>query len=306
VRTGTAIDSEGRPVTATFSIIVPTYNRPGALANCLSALARLDYPKERFEVIVVDDGSTCDLSHVFEQYRPLMRMNCLRMANAGPGAARNAGAAAAVHEFLAFTDDDCLPHRDWLRQLAAALSTDCDVLVGGQRRNALPDSLCAIASQTIIDVVNSDFNQDHEHAEFFPSDNMAVSRLHFMEIGGFDVSFRWSEDRDLCDRWSAQGRRLVLAPKAIVDHAREMGLWAFVRQHFGYGRGACRFHQARRRRNAGRLNPNGRFYLNCFRNSWIHQPLSRALPLAALLCVWQLANAAGFFYEAIKSRPTGA
>jgi glycosyltransferase involved in cell wall biosynthesis len=290
-------------VTATFSIIVPTYNRPGALASCLDALAGLDYPHECFEAIVVDDGSTCDLSNVFEQYHLLMRMNWVKTANSGPAAARNAGASAAAHDFLAFTDDDCTPQPDWLQQLAVPLKTDGNVLVGGRCRNAKPDSLCATASQTILDVVNSVFNHDHEHAVFFPSDNMAVSRIRFLEIGGFNTSFRWSEDRDLCDRWSAQGRRLVFSPHAIVDHAREMGLWGFVKQHFGYGRGAWRFHQARRRRNGSTFNFSGRFYARCFLNGWVYQPLLRAVPLTALLCLWQLANAAGFFYQAIVSGP---
>jgi GT2 family glycosyltransferase len=292
-------------VTPTFSIVVPTYNRPGPLANCLAALAQLDYPADRFDVIVVDDGGTCDLSQVFGVQRPI-RVNRLRTANAGPGAARNHGGAAATHQFLAFTDDDCVPRRDWLRQLAAALSADGDVLAGGQRRNAVPQSLCATASQMIIDVANSEFNHDHQHAVFFPSDNLAVARDRFMQMGGFDASFRWSEDRDLCDRWSAQGRRLVFVPEAIVDHFREMDLWAFTRQHVGYGRGAWRFHRARRRRNTGGLTVNGRFYLRCFRRCWIDQPVQRALALTGLLCVWQLANATGFCYEAVASRAARA
>ena len=91
-------------MTPTFSIIVPTYNRPGPLADCLSALARLDYPRECFEVTVVDDGSTCDLSHAVEPYRAVMKMTYLRSATGGLGAARNTGASVAAHEFLAFTD----------------------------------------------------------------------------------------------------------------------------------------------------------------------------------------------------------
>ena len=64
-----------------------------------------------------------------------------------------------------------------------------------------------------------------------------------------------------------------------------------------------RLHQARRRRTGRRFSINGRFYLSCFRSVWVDQRLRRAVPLTALLCVWQLANAAGFLYQAFVSRP---
>jgi GT2 family glycosyltransferase len=150
-------------------------------------------------------------------------------------------------------------------------------------------------------VLNAHFNHDHQNSTFFPSSNIAMLRQNYLELGGFDPGFRFSEDRDLCERWSARGWRLVFAPRAIVYHTRDMGLKGFCKQHFGYGRGAWRFHQARRQRRGARLEVEGSFYLKCFREPFLSEPLHRAMPLAALMGVWQLANTAGFAYEAIMS-----
>lgn len=284
-----------------FSVVIPTFNRPRALRRCLSALARANYPRQHLEVIVVDDGSenASDVFGVANAFSDQLKVKVIRQPNAGPAAARNTGSSAARNEFLAFTDDDCTPRCDWLEKLAEVLSRRPDALVGGRRRNALPHNRYAVASQTIIDVVFAHFNRDAERATFFPSDNMALPRQRLLEIGGFSSSFRWSEDRDLCDRWSARGWPLIRADDAIVDHAHDMGLAGFFSQHFGYGRGAWRFHQTRARRGARRLEVEGSFYLKCFREPFRTHPRRRAIPLAVLLGIWQLANAAGFFYEAL-------
>ncbi len=285
-----------------FSIIIPTYNRPAQLHQCLAALGRLDYPRERVEVIVVDDGSPRPLDEVVAAH-PGVRL--IRQANAGPAAARNTGAATARGDFLAFTDDDCAPHRTWLNELATALRDDPTVLVGGQCINALPHNPCASASQMILDVVNDHFNHNHQQATFFASDNMAMARDRFHAINGFNPAFRCSEDRDLCDRWIASGGRLVYRPQALVDHAHHMNLAGFFRQHFGYGRGAWNFHQIRARRGSGQLEVAGNFYLRCFREPFRRHPLRRALPLAGLMLIWQLANTAGFVSEALHQAAKG-
>lgn len=283
-----------------ISIVVPTYNRPAPLGNCLAALLQLDYPKDRYEVIVVDDGGSADLAPIIEHHREKLSIRLHRQSNAGPAAARNAGVERAAFEVIAFTDDDCLPQADWLRLLTAEVAKNANTLVGGVCRNAFPDNIFATASQTILDVVNDHFNRDPRHAIFFPSDNMAMSRAAFLEAGRFDPSFRCSEDRDLCDRWLARGWPIVLERLAIVDHARTSGLKSFIKQHFGYGRGAWRFHEARKLRQRGDFEVEGKFYLKCFKRPWQTKSPLRAMQLTIALLIWQLANTAGFFYESFK------
>ena len=95
--------------------------------------------------------------------------------------------------------------------------------LGDSPATRCPDNLYAVASHTILDVVNAHYNHDHQRCTFFPSNNMAMRRRNFLEIGGFDPGFRCSEDRDLCDRWSARGLNLIFAPDAVVEHTRAMG-----------------------------------------------------------------------------------
>jgi GT2 family glycosyltransferase len=286
-----------------FSVIVPTHARPGPLNRCLSALSRLQFPRDQYEVIVVDDGSPMDLGPVIAPHRHTMNVRLIRQANAGPSAARNHGADRARGRFLAFTDDDCAVEAGWLGAFADGLSAREDQLLGGRTLNALRRNVCASASQLILDVVHEQFDRDGDSYRFFASNNLAMPADCYRRLGGFDVSFRTSEDRDFCDRWRAAGGKLTYVPGASMYHAHEMGLAAFMRQHYAYGRGAWRFHLARRRRGSGKMQIKGSFYWHCFRRASAQG--GQAAGLSAMMCLWQLANAAGFFRQALV-QPFGA
>src|SRR5213593_4845830 len=105
------------PDLRTFAVVIPTYDRPAELRRCLDSLAAQNYPRDRFEVIVVDDGSPTPAEEVVSCYDPSLNLTLRRQARAGPAAARNVGATAARSRFLAFLDDDCRASPDWLQQL---------------------------------------------------------------------------------------------------------------------------------------------------------------------------------------------
>lgn len=285
-----------------FSIIVPTYARTRQLSDCLQSLARLDYPRDRFEVIVVDDDSQTPLEQVVRSMRRHLNVTLLSQAHAGPATARNTGAAQAEGEFLAFTDDDCAPAQDWLRVLAARFIATPDHIIGGQTLNAISRNLYSTASQVLLDYLYAYYSVVPGKA-FFTSNNLALARELFYEVGGFDTTFPLAagEDRDFCDRCLQRGYRITFAPEVIVHHAHELTLRTFCRQHFNYGRGAVYFHQARLRRGqAGvKIEPLS-FYLNLLRYPFSQTHSWRAFPLAVLLVVSQKANAAGFFWEKVQ------
>lgn len=289
-----------------FSVVIPTYERPAQLSSCLRAIASADYPPERFEVIVVDDGGARSLGGVLEQFRGALDVRLLEQRNTGPAGARNFGAAEARGEFLAFTDDDCAPDAGWLRALAAQFAQTPQRVVGGRTLNALPRNLCAETSQRIIEVVYAHFNADPDDARFFASNNFAVPARGFRESGGFDESFRTSEDREFCARWLSRGGKLAYAPEAVVRHAHPLTPRTLWRQHFGYGRGALKFHRATNADGGARFKPDLTFYAKLFGAGATHARSPSEWPRAAqltLLLVWsQLANAAGFFYEGRQSR----
>ena len=103
-----------------ISIIIPTFRRPTHLKVCLESFTRIDYPRNRFEVIVVDDGSPNPPKAVLADFSEQFDVSLLTTSHAGPAKARNRGAEIANGDILAFTDDDCEPAADWLMKMGCS------------------------------------------------------------------------------------------------------------------------------------------------------------------------------------------
>ena len=295
--TGNTVDFEGSTegLESSFSIIIPTYCRPKQLGVCLESVARLEYPRDAFEVLVIDDGSQMPPEDVIRAFRDKINVTLLTQKHGGPAAARNTGAARAKGKFLAFTDDDCAPSPGWLQALEKRLATFPDCLIGGHTVNALVDNPYSTASQMLLDYLHTYFNADYGAGSFFASNNICVPANRFRAIGAFDSSFAFScEDREFCDRWLHRGYRLIYAPEAVVYHAHSLTLLTFWRQHFNYGRGAPHFRWMRyqRSREQIRVDPVT-FYFNLLRHPFSHAPSGRALLTSMLLAVSQLAYISG-------------
>lgn len=293
--------------TFSFSIIIPTYNRPRQLKRCLANLLLLNFPRDRFEVIIIDDGSTKPLDDIIRQFDSKLDITFIRQDNTGPAAARNAGIQKARGSFLAFTDDDCYPAADWLNILETQLIASPDHIVGGKTVNLLKKNPYAVASQLIVDIVYRHYNPDPGNSNFFASNNMAIPAERLREIGGFVDNFRTSEDRELCDRWLFKGYKMMFAPEAVVHHAHKLSLMKYCKQHFHYGRGAYRFHRMRAKRGSGTMLKEMKFHANL--RNWILFPFStsahrRRFTLMGLLAVWQIMNTLGFFWEAARQKLT--
>lgn len=290
-----------------FSIIVPTRNRPEQVKECVRSLVELDYPREQYEVIVVDDGGDHALEESLEALHERLNVTLIRQRQGGPASARNTGAARARGKWLAFTDDDCRPASDWLTRLEVAFHEVPDRMLGGKTLNALTHNLCAVTSQLILDIVYQFYNPDPGNARFFASNNMAVPAKLYAQLNGFDTRFpvAGSEDRELCDRWIHAGYQLTYIPQARIHHAHCLTLRGFCRQHFNYGRGAFRYHQLRAERGSGKMRDEMAFHARLPRQ--LVRPLSRlaftqGVGVVMLLFLWQWANALGYSYEKWRVR----
>ncbi|MEJ5913724.1 glycosyltransferase [Pseudokineococcus sp. 1T1Z-3] len=289
----TARDAETLP---SVSVVVPAFRHPERLRTCLEALARQDLPRDRLEVVVVDDGSPQPLAPTASDFETRLDVRVLRQANAGPASARNAGAAAASGDLLAFTDDDCEPLPTWARTLAAAHARCPEALLGGDVVNALPGQLFAETSQLLVSYLYDWYGQ-RRGGSFFASNNLAVPRAGFAEVGGFDTGFPTpgGEDRELCERWAGDGRPLLRVREALVRHSHRMGLRGFVRQHVTYGRGAWDAHRRRLARTGRSLDVEpASFYLGMLTCPFRHAPPARAAAMSSALVLSQAAGAAGY------------
>jgi GT2 family glycosyltransferase len=281
-----------------FSIIIPTYNRPDRLSTCLQSLAEIDYPRDNFEVIVINDGSQMPLENHLIPLEKSLNISLITQPNSGPAKARNRGAFMAKGKYLAFTDDDCQPAIDWLRKLEAQFTITPDCLIGGKTVNALPDNPYSTASQQLIDYLYSYYNANPEQARFFASNNFALPTAYFQSIGGFNTTFPLAagEDREFCDRLLAQDYSMIYAPEIIVYHAHDLTLRKFWQQQFNYGRGAFQFQKITVQRSQKKLQDPS-FYLKLLTYPFSQKTGIKMLLIAGLFLVSQVGIATGLFWE---------
>jgi glycosyltransferase involved in cell wall biosynthesis len=278
----------------------------------LESLEAQDFPRERFEVVLVDDGGPVPLDGIVAAYAGRLQIRLIRQRNAGCGPARQRGVDVARGACLAFTDDDCRPVPCWLSQLDAALSAHDGCAVCGPTVNALTGSLYAEASQRVVDLLSEWDRDADDMTAFAPTSNLAFPAAEFRRVGGLDIAWRTAggEDRDLCARWRAAGYRMIHAGEAKVLHYHRLSTAGFLRQHFHYGRGALLFH--RRAQSAGMVT-----YLASrpgFFGRLLFPPVrkygfARAAGVGLAVALSQVATAAGLLAEGARRRaplPDGA
>jgi glycosyltransferase involved in cell wall biosynthesis len=192
------------------SVVVPTHDRGALLSDLVEALAGQDYPANRFEVIIADDGSTDCTTEVVERLRGEhgLELRYRRKERSGPASARNFGAAQATGELLAFTDSDCLPVRGWLRESAAAMKPGVGLVCGPVR----PVGRAGFMDAQLAEITADD--------GLYPTANLVIRRTSFEAVGGFDERFGLvpGEDTDLAWRIKRRGEGAVFAPAAAVGH----------------------------------------------------------------------------------------
>jgi glycosyltransferase involved in cell wall biosynthesis len=219
----------------TFSVVIATRNREALLAETLEALARQDWPADRFEIVVADNGSTDDTPHVVAEAArrrgaPLVRY--LFVAAPGKSAAVNQALILTTGEYIAFTDDDVRPDSDWLRRLAAAFRETGADFVAGRVTPAWEVPPPDWVSPSVYGVIAVPDNGDTrlaltsgQHHVVPIGANMAVRAEVIRCIGGLrvdlgklDGSLRTGEDHEFFLRMLHTGFSGIYEPTAVVHH----------------------------------------------------------------------------------------
>ena len=132
-----------------ISVVIPTRNRAHLLADALGSLLRQDYSTERYEIVVVDDGSTDETPLIVEELAADSRQPRVRLFRQPPknqNAARNRGLSEAKGDLIAFFDDDEFAPKEWLSSLVQGAARHPDAgCLGGPARLQLegrPPRLC--------------------------------------------------------------------------------------------------------------------------------------------------------------------
>lgn len=296
------------PETPTISVVVPTHDRPEALARCLDALAGCIPPQGGFEVIVAASRPDPRVRAAVERRAgPSRAIRLLEEPDSGRPDARNRGAMAARGRLLAFVDDDCLPEAGWVAALTTALEARPEALVGGRVANGLPGNRWAEAAGLVIEVGYAHLARVDDAAAYFGTSNLALSRSTFEALGGFDRAFvAAAEDRDLSDRARSAGHPLLQAPDAVVAHMHDLTLTGLWRQQRSYGRGAATLNRRRADRGLPPLFASPRFFASLLLAPWRarRSPAGSAGALFAAVLLTQIAYASGLLAETCSIRTT--
>lgn len=288
----------------TFSVIIPTYNRPQALAACLDSFLRLEFPTELWELIVVNDGGELSFTAVTPQHKAQLPLQLLTVPHGGPARARNAGAKVAQNQLLAFTDDDCQVLPDWLHQFSKAFERLRCHAIGGRAITPFEQNLSERAWQHLNDFLY-DFMQDESgNSLILISNNVAFDRKVFETLGGFNETFPLAaaEDMELSYRLLKAGYRQRYYPQARVWHYHHLTIWGHLKQQFRYGRGGYYFNQLRNQ------NQDDELMALYFRR-WFYKALKRSyrqkgLPFGSQIVsrIAQIAYQLGVRYQTYATR----
>jgi GT2 family glycosyltransferase len=209
------------------SVVIPARNGEHSLPPLLESLTAQTLPANRFEVIVVENGSTDRTAAVAAAHGARV----VREHFANRSHARNAGVRAARAQAIAFTDADCIASPTWLEEMLAARGRA--PLLAGEVETATGDPPNAIERFESI----WRFAQEAFAAQGWAATaNLFTERDAFEAVGGFDTTYRHiAEDADFCLRAGRAGFPIGYCGSAIVTHAAERELAPLVRRAFFHG-----------------------------------------------------------------------
>jgi glycosyltransferase involved in cell wall biosynthesis len=223
------------------SVVVATYNRCAGLEELLRALASQTYPASRFEVVVIDDGSTDGTRELLQTIDVPYALRSFHQANSGPAAARNLGVRHARGAIILFLDDDVVPVPRLIAAHEAAHGLTTMHVVTGPM--LAPPAEWPQPSWDRWDAAQlekqyramTDGDYPCTQRQFFTA-NASVHRHLFDAAGGFDPAFRRAEDMELAWRMSRHGARFIFEPNAEVVHYAARTFESWRRNPYQYGR----------------------------------------------------------------------
>lgn len=233
------------------TVAVLTYNEEQNIPDILGSLEAQTYPPERFEVLVVDNGSTDATLDAIRPYAERMgNVRVIQNPVRGIAPGRNVAVDHATFDFVAFTDADVILSPTWLATLADGFSRlrergepvaavgggNVPVKDGGPFLDAAGITLNSFwGSHGSTQGMLFEKEQSVPH---IPTLNILYDREILKKLGGFDEDFRMvCEDPELNHRLTGAGYKIFFLPDATVQHKMRPSLRSWLKNVFTYGRG---------------------------------------------------------------------
>lgn len=201
------------------SIVIPTHNRLEKLRETVEKLRLQDFPKEDYEIVVVDDGSNPPVA--FEKdFTVTPDVRIVRLEGEERSVARNRGAKEAKGKLVIFIDDDISTKPDFIEKHWWAHQEFSKALAVGEI--LLPDD----SQKTPFGRFRQRLEKDGiprkrglvAEKNFCAAGNASIKRDLFLKLGGFDTTLTSAEDQDFALRHTTQGGQIVYLPEAVVIH----------------------------------------------------------------------------------------
>ena len=204
------------------SVIIPVFNDRDRLELCLCALEQQTYPRDLYEVIVVDNASDEDIKSVAGQFQQTFTVyeNCR-----GSYTARNKGISVAKGEIIAFTDSDCIPAKNWLETgIRYLLSVPNCGLAAGRIQFFFKDPYRPTSVEIFDSMINLQQEKYVTENNFGATANLFTFKQIFEDIGFFNSDLKSGGDVEWGLRVSAQGYSLLYAEESCVAHPTRYSL----------------------------------------------------------------------------------
>ncbi|WP_342249589.1 glycosyltransferase [Sphingomonas sp. OTU376] len=280
------------------AVVIPVWNGEAVIGRCLEALSRQTIPRDAYQIIVVDNGSSDSTADIA---RGFAGVEVIAETRPGSYVARNLGIGRVDAPITAFTDADCTPAPDWLEQVlrAAAAHPGFGVLAG---KIELLDEI-AQEREVFGDYERLfSFPQAHAARGNCATANWASETAVLKQLGGFDAALKSGGDRQMALRIRAAGYPLVYVPEMVVRHPVRANRAELVRKRQRLSGGRWD-RTAKRPRLAHVLGVTAVDTVRRLRRAAVSRELSLSRRLAVMLLTIELAGVAvGEFFHLAGGR----
>ena len=223
------------PTIPYVSIVVPVLNGEKHVNQCINSLINIDYPKNKFEIIVIDNGSVDTTIKLLKDY-PIILLSETKKSSY---AARNKGIRHAKGDIIAFTDIDCIVDKNWLFKLVNGFAEDELIGCIGGGIIANKGSTLVEKYSAMVGMLAQEGTLNHEFLPYPQTANAAYKKNVFNKIGYFDDELISGGDADFAWRMQIETNfKLVYIAEAEVRHNHRTTFNGLFKQHFKYAYGS--------------------------------------------------------------------